>query len=209
MEFNMKYPMIITLSNISDCFLITYINNILCENLGYSKKKIIGSDFHDLIPFQIKNEHNLIMKQFLFLNNPYLSKKSYILDYEKYLTQCDFECRVLPDFKNSFHIIINSDFNVLIPFQIREEHNLVMKQFLFLSNPLFSKKSYILDFEKYLTQCHFECRLLPDLKNSFHIIINFKLLVNEEEETITYSVFLDKDFNFISLCHDFEQLFFF
>ena len=144
MEFNMKYPMIITLSNISDCFLITYINNILCENLGYLKGKII-----------------------------------------------------------------NSDFNVLIPFQIREEHNLVMKQFLFLSNPLFSKKSYILDFEKYLTQCHFECRLLPDLKNSFHIIINFKLLVNEEEETITYSVFLDKDFNFVSLCRDFEQLFFF
>ena len=144
MEFNMKNPMIITLSNNSDTFLITYINNILCENLGYSKKKIIGSDFQDLIPFQIKNEHNLIMKQFLFLNNPYLSKKSYILDYEKYLTQCDFECRVLPDFKNSFHIIIN-----------------------------------------------------------------FKLLINDEEETITYSVFLDKDFNFVSLCRDFEQLFFF
>ena len=35
MEFNMKNPMIITLSNNSDTFLITYINNILCENLGY------------------------------------------------------------------------------------------------------------------------------------------------------------------------------
>ncbi len=144
MEFNMKYPMIITLSNSSDYFLITYINNILCENLGYLKGKII-----------------------------------------------------------------NSEFNELIPYQIKEEHSFAMKQFLFLSNPLFSKKSYILDFEKYLTQCHFECRILPDLKNSFHIIINFKLLVNEEEETITYSVFLDKDFNFVSLCRDFEQLFFF
>ena len=143
-EFNMKHPMIITLSNNSDIFLISYINNIFCENLGYSKKNIINSDFQDLIPFQIKKEHNLIMKKFLFFNNPH-----------------------------------------------------------------FSKKSYVLDYEKYLTQCYFECRLLPDFKNSFHIIINFKLLTNEDKDTIFYSVFIDKDFNFVSLCRDFEQLFFF
>ena len=143
-EFNMKYPMIITLSNSSDTFLISYINNIFREALGYSKSKIIQKDFHEMIPFEIK-----------------------------------------------------------------EAHNYIMKQFLFIPNPSFTKRSFILDSEKYLVNCFFECRILPNFHNSFHIIINYKLTSNDNENLLIYSVFLDQKFSFISLCRDFEQLFFF
>ena len=143
-EFNMKYPMIVSLSNISDTFLITYINNVLCELLGFTKSKII-----------------------------------------------------------------NNDFQILIPMVISKVHSCYMKQFLFIPGAIFSKNSYILDHEKYLVNCFFECRILPDFQTAFRLIINFKLTLNDNDNILIYSVFLDKHLSFISLCRDFEHLFFF
>jgi len=143
-EFNMKYPMIVSLSNISDIFLISYINNILCESLGFTKSKII-----------------------------------------------------------------NNDFQILIPKDITKVHSCYMKQFLFIPGAFFSKNTYILDNEKYLVNCFFECKILPDFQKVFRIIINFKLTLNDNDNTLIYSVFLDKHLSFVSLCRDFEHLFFF
>ena len=143
-EFNMKYPMILSLSNKSDIFLISYINNILCESLGFTKEKIINDDFQNLIPMDISKVHSCYMKQFLFI-----------------------------------------------------------------PGATFSKNTYILDNEKYIVNCFFECKILPDFQNAFRLIINFKLTLNDNDNILIYSVFLDNHFSFISLCRDFEHLFFF
>ena len=50
---------------------------------------------------------------------------------------------------------------------------------------------------------------MPDFQKVFRIIINFKLTLNDNDNTLIYSVFLDKHLSFVSLCRDFEHLFFF
>ena len=105
--FFFKFPLIIGLSK-ADNFEILFIHNKLCEYLSFSKEQIIGKDFHSLIPAEISEAHKLILKQFLFIPNAEFERKEgIILNKDRYIINCSFNCKLLPKFKSEFYIIAN------------------------------------------------------------------------------------------------------
>ena len=143
-KFYYKYPLIVALSE-SDNFNITYINSILCEFLSYTKKELIGKDFHLLLPSQIAEQHKFIVKQFLFLSNVDVKRNN----------------------------------------------------------------SFILNKEKYIINCLYHSKLLPNFKSEFYIITNIDVIDDEYENKILYTLMLNHNFNFISVSKNFEEQFFF
>lgn len=103
-----------------DNFEISYISYHLSEKLNYSKEKLIGADFHCLLPNDLKENHKIIMKRFLFLPNPIFNKEqTFLLDNNKHLFYTSMTVKVLPDFKAAFYLIANvqpieiySDFSI-------------------------------------------------------------------------------------------------
>ena len=67
-EFNMNYPLILS-QNKTDNFTVSYCNNFLSNYLNYTQEEMIDKDFQDLIPYEIRKEHNLILKQFTLIHN--------------------------------------------------------------------------------------------------------------------------------------------
>ena len=155
-EFDLYYPMILNLTK-NDIFQITFINSILCEILNFSKEKIKFYNFNDLIPFDIKKEHNFLMKQFLFVpNSTFYKKNTFILDNNNYLISVDIKCKTLPSIYNVFNIIV--DIKIL-----DDENDYKIKYNLFLN-----KNFKISNISK-----NFEDLFLFDLKMFDILKINF------------------------------------
>ena len=155
-EFELYYPMILNLTK-NDIFQITFINSILCEILNFSKEKIKFYNFNDLIPFDIKKEHNFLMKQFLFVPNcVFYKKNTFILDNNNYLISVDIKCKTLPSIYNVFNIIV--DVKIL-----EDENDYKIKYNLFLN-----KNFKISNISK-----NFEDLFLFDLKMFDILKINF------------------------------------
>lgn len=114
-----SFPIIIRIQQ-DDNFEISYISYHLCEKLNYSKEKLIGTDFHCLLPNDLKENHKIIMKRFLFLPNPIFNRnQTFLLDSDKHLLHTSITVKVFPDFKAAFYLIasiqpieIYSDFSI-------------------------------------------------------------------------------------------------
>ena len=106
-EFNMNYPLILS-QNKTDNFTVSYCNNYLTNYLNYTEEEIIEKDFQDLIPYEIRKEHNLILKQFTLIHNgKFKSSNTYILNKENCLINISLKSRVFPTLYYFVKIITN------------------------------------------------------------------------------------------------------
>ena len=151
-----KYPLIIGLS-MKDSFDIIYINSILLDFLSYSKDQIVGKDFHILLPSQIAHPHKLYFKQFLFIPNADIKRKnSFLLNNERYIINCSYHCKLLPNFKSEFYIITNVD--VIEPDQ---------KDRMIYSLMLDNNFNYISFSKNFEEQFFFSLKMFEQIKISF------------------------------------------
>ena len=106
-EFNMNYPLILS-QNKTDNFTVSYCNNFLSNYLNYTQEEMIDKDFQDLIPYEIRKEHNLILKQFTLIHNgKFQSSNSYILNRENCLINISLKSSVFPTLYYFVKIITN------------------------------------------------------------------------------------------------------
>ena len=106
-EFNMDYPLIIS-QNKNNNFYITYINDILANHLGFTQEEIKNRDFNDLIPFDLQEEHSLILKQFTHIQNAnFQTPYSYILTKNNNLVNISLHSKCLPNIYFFIDIISN------------------------------------------------------------------------------------------------------
>ena len=111
LEFNMDLPIIIS-QNKNDSFTISYISDLLSNLLGFNQEEIKERDFNELIPFELRKEHLLLLKQFTQLyNSKFKTPYSYILTKSNNLINISFHSRCLPNLKYFFDIIINIRIN--------------------------------------------------------------------------------------------------
>ncbi len=104
----------------------------------------------------------------------------------------------------------NKDFNDLIPYEIRKEHLLNLKQFSFIHNGKFkTSNSFILNKENCLVNISFNSRILPTLYSFVNIINNITIIKNRDKSTFSFHIFLDKEGYFLNLSKEFEEFFFF
>ena len=224
-KFHMKYPMIITL-NKTDSFNITYINSILCESLGYNYDNIKGMDFNELLPSFISKEHNLIMKQFIFIKYGFIkNRNSYILDKNKTIIDVLFNCQQFPSVSKIFSIIC--DFYFLE--EQKKDSNLLTyvifldKNFNFLNIAKLFKEQFYFDLDFFITNninfCDFFGIDIEKLKKKFNLILskyekneNKNNIQNLEEKDFAFKIFAkiptnDKIFDYREDKKDSRELF--
>ena len=106
--------------------------------------------------------------------------------------------------------IKNRDFNELIPFDLRKEHHLILKQFSCIQNAIFKTPySYILTKGNNLINISFHTRGFPTLHFLMDLITNIRIIENEKKSSLSYHIFLDKNGYFMNTCKEFENNFFF
>ncbi len=106
--------------------------------------------------------------------------------------------------------IKNRDFNELIPFNLRKEHLLILKEFCCIQNAIFKTPySYILTKANNLINISFHTRGFPTLHFLMDIITNIRILESEKKSSLSYHIFLDKNGYFMNTCKEFENNFFF
>ncbi len=200
-EFHMKYPMIITLNKL-DTFNINYINSILCEILGYNFENIKGMDFNELLPSFISKEHNLIMKQFIFIKNGFIkNRSSYILDKNKKIIDVLFNCQQFPSVSKIFSIICDFYF---LDEQKKDSNYLnyvifLDKNFNFLNIAKLFKEYFYFDLDFFITNninfCDFFGIDKEKLKKKFNILLSkYKKdannnIQNLEEKDLSFRIF--------------------
>jgi hypothetical protein len=106
--------------------------------------------------------------------------------------------------------IKNRDFNELIPFNLRKEHLLILKEFCCIQNAIFKTPySYILTKANNLINISFHTRGFPTLHFLMDLITNIRIIENEKKSSLSYHIFLDKNGYFMNTCKEFEDNFFF
>ena len=77
---NLIHPLILSLTK-NNNFKISYFSSVICNRLGFFAYELKNHDFHEkLFPgVDFIKEHELLMKQFLFLDYNFIpKKKSYL-----------------------------------------------------------------------------------------------------------------------------------
>ena len=106
--------------------------------------------------------------------------------------------------------ITNSDFSVLLPNELNENHKIIMKQFLFIPNPTFQRnETYLVNFEKHLINTTINVKVLPHFNAAFYLISNVEPIERYSDYSFSYCLLLNRDFKFLSLSENFETQFFF
>ena len=184
--------------------------NYIISNYYYLIHKKIPNDISN--KFNIKINYNILIKN---LQQDYLE---FEMDYPLILSQnktdnfsviyCnDYFCNYLNYLKDEMKY---KDFQDLIPYEIKKEHLILLKQFSIIHNGKFkSSNTFILNKEGCLVNISLYSKILPTLHSFVFIINNIKIIENKDKSSITYSLFLDKDGYFLNLCKDFEEHFFF
>ena len=155
-EFNMNYPVILS-QNKSDNFIISYMHILLSNYLDYKEDEIKDKNINDLLPFEIRKEHNLIIKQFSFLQNQkFTTSNTYILSKGNYLVNISLHSRILPTFYYFSNLILNIRL-------IQSEKNLSLSYHIFLD-----KNGYFIN-----TCKEFENNFFFDIKKIKQLSITF------------------------------------
>ncbi len=173
---------------------------------------------HKKIPFYLENK---------FIKNYDLNSLSLLLNYNFSEFQMEHPIILSQNPNDTFNIsymndvltnelgftqeeIKNRDFNELIPFDLRKEHLLILKEFSCIQNAIFKTPySYILTKGNNLINISFHTRGFPTLHFLMDLITNIRILENEKTSSLSYHIFLDKDGYFMNTCKEFENNFFF
>jgi hypothetical protein len=103
-EKGMKHPVIIKLSMKN--FIISYISQKLCDNLGYKKAELLNQDFHKLLPTCFSEQHSLMIKKFLIYDrNFFFKKETFALTKNGYFFPLKIFLTVLPGLEESTFIM--------------------------------------------------------------------------------------------------------
>ena len=155
-EFNMNYPIIVS-QNKSDNFVVSYMHFLLSNYLDYTDDEIKDKNINELLPSIIRKEHNLIVKQFSFLQNQkFTTSHTYILSKGNHLVNISLHSRILPNLYYFPNLIINIRI-------IQNEKNLSLSYHIFLD-----KNGYFIN-----TCKEFENNFFFDLKKIKQLSITF------------------------------------
>ena len=106
-EVQFIYPMIFSGNDNKIIFLSKHLSNIL----GYTQKEVLGKDFHMLLPSLFREQHNLVMRRYLLINQMFnIDKDIFLIDKEKHYYKCHLFSGLLPSLENKLLII--NDFDI-------------------------------------------------------------------------------------------------
>ena len=184
------------------CYLLTNYYYLIFKNIPddisiYFEKKYTYNSVIDEIEFDYE--------QFLF-KYPLITGLSKSDNFEIFY----FHNKLCEYLEYSKEQIIGKDFHTLIPIEINEPHKLILKQFLFIPNAVFSRnEAFILNKDRYIVNCSFSCKLLPKFKSEFYIIANIEIVDLNTLSCLNYSLMLNSSLHFITISKSFEEQFFF
>jgi PAS domain S-box-containing protein len=103
-EKGIRHPMIMKLTFKN--FIITYISQKLCDNLGYKKQELLGEDFHKLLPTCFNEQHSLMIKKYmLYDKNCYFKKETFILAKNGYYFRLKVNLSALPGLSENTYMV--------------------------------------------------------------------------------------------------------
>jgi len=181
-EFNMDFPLILS-QNKNNNFYITYINDILANNLGFTQEEIQNRDFNDFIPFDLQEEHSLVLKQFTYIQNAkFQTPYSYILTKNNNLINISYHSRCLPSL--NFFIEIISNIRI-----IENEKDSTLSYHIFLN-----QKGYFMNMSKeFEDNFFFDIKQLKILDVSFSTFFGILPLESKNNKEHHVSSLLERD----------------
>lgn len=99
--------------NPQEMFVITYISQHICDELNYEKELLINSDFHSLLPRDIRKGHEKLLQLFINYNNKLIfkyTKETYLLNKNNNIIPLIVSAKKLPTYHKNISLIINASF---------------------------------------------------------------------------------------------------
>src|SRR5690606_5189515 len=91
-----------------DSYLIKYISQKLCDYLNYQKSEVLQQDFHMFLPPAFHEEHRVLIKKILYLENFSTFKTStFMLTKDSYFYPIDLKAIFLPSLVDKVTLIVD------------------------------------------------------------------------------------------------------